>query len=132
MTIGRHRMSWPNGVAYSCREKHCMASSVFAKEKQNEVTGPLHRPVCLQLKAHQAVMAAVHMRDMFATDPARFERFSLQAGELLLDYSKNRITDETMGLLGKLAEEADVTGWRDRMLSGAKNNNTAHRADLHQ
>jgi glucose-6-phosphate isomerase len=108
-----------------------MASSVSAKEKQDEATGPLHRPVCLQLKAHQAVMAAAHMRDLFATDPARFERFSLQVGELLLDYSKNRITDETMGLLVRLAEEADVAGWRDRMFSGDKINNTENRAVLH-
>src|SRR3569832_1582142 len=104
MTIGRHRMPSPNGVAHSGREKHCMASSVSAKEKQEEVTGPLHRPVCLQLKAHQAFMAAALMRDLFATVPARFERFSLQVGVLLLDYSKYRITDETMGLLVRLAE----------------------------
>ena len=48
-----------------------MTSSVFVQEKRTEVAGPLHRPVCLQLKAHQAVIAAAHMRDMFATDPAR-------------------------------------------------------------
>src|SRR3569833_566621 len=131
MTIGRHRMPSPNGVAHSGREIHCIASSVFAKEKQDEVTGPLHRPVCLQLKAHQTIMAAAHMRDLFAPDPARFARFSLQVGELLLDYSKNRITDETMGLLVRLAEEADVAGWRDRMFSGDKINNTENRAVLH-
>ena len=108
-----------------------MTSSVFVQEKRTEVAGPLHRPVCLQLKAHQAVIAAAHMRDMFATDPARFERFSLQVGELLLDYSKNRITDETMGLLVRLAEEADVASWRERMFGGDKINNTENRAVLH-
>ncbi|MGB9129161.1 MAG: glucose-6-phosphate isomerase [Thiobacillus sp.] len=108
-----------------------MASSLLAQEKQNEVPGPTHRPVYLQLKAHQAAMDAVHMRDLFAADPHRFERFSLQAGELLLDYSKNRITDETMGLLVRLAEEADVAGWRERMFSGEKINNTENRAVLH-
>ena len=93
--------------------------------------GALHRPVCRLLQAHQAQMARVHMRDLFAADPARFERFSLQVGELLLDYSKNRITDETMNLLLRLAEEADVAGWRERMFSGDKINHTENRAVLH-
>ena len=108
-----------------------MSTSVFANEKQDETPGPLHRPICQQLKAHHAAMAGMHMRDLFAADPARFERFSLQVGELLLDYSKNRITDETMSLLVRLAEEADVTGWRERMFSGDKINNTENRAVLH-
>ncbi|MDA8127586.1 MAG: glucose-6-phosphate isomerase [Betaproteobacteria bacterium] len=108
-----------------------MASSVSAKRKQEGVRGPLHSPVCRDLRAHQAALAGVHMRDLFAADPARFERFSLQVGELLLDYSKNRITDETMGLLVRLAEEADVAGWRERMFHGDKINNTENRAVLH-
>ena len=93
--------------------------------------GPLHRPVCRALQAHQAQMSTRHMRELFAADPARFERFSLQIGELLLDYSKNRITEETMRLLMQLAEEADVTGWRERMFSGDRINHTENRAVLH-
>ena len=108
-----------------------MSSSIFATQDQGEMSGPLHRPVCRLLKAHQAHMAGMHMRDLFASDPARFERFSLQVGALLLDYSKNRITDETMRLLLQLAEEADVAGWRERMFSGDKINNTENRAVLH-
>jgi glucose-6-phosphate isomerase len=108
-----------------------MASSVKEKQIPGEVPGPLHRPVCRQLKAHQVAMADLHMRELFAADPARFERFSLQVGEVLLDYSKNRITDETMSLLVRLAEEADVMGWRERMFSGEKINNTENRAVLH-
>ena len=108
-----------------------MSLSVFSMQKQDEPAVPLHRPVCRLLKAHQAVMAGVRMRDLFASDPGRFERFSLQVGELLLDYSKNRITDETMGLLLKLAEEADVADWRERMFTGEKINNTENRAVLH-
>jgi glucose-6-phosphate isomerase len=113
------------------QEKHGMASSVFVQEKQNDLPAPLHRPVCRQLKAHQAAMAAVHMRDLFVSDPQRFERFSMQVGDLLLDYSKNRITEETMSLLVRLAEEADVAGWRERMFGGEKINNTENRAVLH-
>ncbi|MDQ1315698.1 MAG: glucose-6-phosphate isomerase, partial [Pseudomonadota bacterium] len=76
-------------------------------------------------------MAGVHMRELFESDPARFERFSLHVGDILLDYSKNRIADETMGLLVKLAEESDVPGWRERMFGGEKINNTENRAVLH-
>jgi len=83
------------------------------------------------LQAHLTQMATLHMRDLFAADPARAARFSLQVGELLLDYSKNRITDETMALLVRLAEEADVAGWRERMFGGDKINNTENRAVLH-
>jgi glucose-6-phosphate isomerase len=91
----------------------------------------LHYPVSRLLRAHQAQMAAVQMRNLFAADPGRFERFSLQVGGLLLDYSKNRIIDETLGLLTQLAVEADVAGWRERMFSGDKINHTEHRAVLH-
>ena len=92
---------------------------------------PLHRPASHLLQAHQAAMAGVHMRELFAADPGRFERFSLRVGELLLDYSKNRITGETMQLLLQLAGEADVAGWRERMFAGEKINHTEDRAVLH-
>src|SRR5512139_2581614 len=108
-----------------------MVSSVFVVQKQDEVSGALHRPIYQQLKAHQATMATRHMRDLFAADPARFERFSLQVGELLLDFSKNRITDETMNLLMRLAEEADAARWRERMFHGDKINHNETRAVLH-
>jgi glucose-6-phosphate isomerase len=108
-----------------------MSSAIFSTQGQGEISGPLHRPVCRLLQTHQAQMATQHMRDLFAADPARFERFSLQVGEILLDYSKNRITDETMNLLVQLAEEADVAGWRERMFGGDKINHTENRAVLH-
>ena len=92
---------------------------------------PLHRHICQQLQQHFQTLQHQHMRDMFADDPQRFERFSLQVGDLFLDYSKNRINSETMALLVKLAEEADIAGWRDRMFGGEKINNTENRAVLH-
>lgn len=92
---------------------------------------PLHRHICQQLQQHYQTLHYQHMRDMFADDPQRFERFSLQVGDLFLDYSKNRINSETMSLLVKLAEEADIAGWRDRMFGGEKINNTENRAVLH-
>jgi glucose-6-phosphate isomerase len=83
------------------------------------------------LRAHQAQMAGVHMRSLFASDPVRAERFSLRVGDLLLDFSKNRITEETLALLIQLAEQADVAGWRERMFMGEKINHTENRAVLH-
>lgn len=94
-------------------------------------TGALPWVACRLLQAHRSRMATTHMRDLFAADPARAERFSLQVGDVLLDYSKNRVTDETMALLMRLAEEADVTGWRERMFGGEAINNTEGRAVLH-
>ncbi len=108
-----------------------MASAVHAFPDGSDDAGTLHRPVCRQLRAHQVQMAGVHMRDLFAADPQRFEHLSLQVGGVLLDYSKNRITEETMKLLVRLAEEADVVGWRERMFGGEKINHTENRAVLH-
>ena len=108
-----------------------MSSSILSIPERSELPGPLHRAVCRQLRAHQAAMAEVHMRDLFAADPQRFERFSLQVGDVLLDYSKNRIAEETLALLVQLAGEADVAGWRERMFAGEKINHTENRAVLH-
>ncbi len=71
------------------------------------------------------------MRDLFAQDAGRAGRFSLRLGDLLLDYSKNRITDETMRLLRALAAEAGVEAMRDQMFAGAPINLTEGRAVLH-
>jgi glucose-6-phosphate isomerase len=83
------------------------------------------------MHAHAAAMRQVHMRELFAQDAQRFERFSIHWQELLLDYSKNIVTDETMRLLIELAEACDVPGWRQRMFCGEKINNTEQRAVLH-
>jgi glucose-6-phosphate isomerase len=71
------------------------------------------------------------MRDLFAQDPKRFEKFSLRFNDILLDFSKNRITDETLRLLLDLARFAKVEDWRDRMFRGEKINITENRAVLH-
>lgn len=83
------------------------------------------------LTNHRNAMRGQHMRDWFADDPQRFETFSLQAGGIFLDYSKNRITTETMELLFDLARAVDVEGWRGRMFAGEAINNTEGRAVLH-
>ncbi len=95
------------------------------------MSGPIDLPAWEALQKHQRAMAGVHMRDLFARDPQRFERFSLRLGEILLDYSKNRITEETMSLLVDLARQANVAGKIEAMFNGGKYNNTEKRAVLH-
>jgi glucose-6-phosphate isomerase len=84
-----------------------------------------------RLLAHYAANRQLLMRRLFADDPKRFERFSLRLDDLLLDYSKNLVTQETMDLLFALARQSGVEGWRDKMFSGEKINSTEHRAVLH-
>lgn len=71
------------------------------------------------------------MRDLFRSDPQRFDTFSLRFNDFLLDYSKNRITETTLKLLFQLARERGVETWRGRMFRGEKINVTENRAVLH-
>ena len=83
------------------------------------------------LIAHHAQIKDLHLRDLFAANPGRAERFSAEGAGLFLDYSKNRITDETLQLLLRLAEERGVMQRRDAMFAGEKINTTERRAVLH-
>ena len=83
------------------------------------------------LKAHREVLTGVSIAQLFAADPHRFEHFSLRCGELLLDYSKNLISADTVKLLAALARERDVGGQMQRMFSGEKINTSENRPVLH-
>ena len=83
------------------------------------------------LEVHQKSIASQSFRDLFAKDPNRGTRFAVEAEGVYLDYSKHRITDETLKLLLQLAEESDVKGRRDAMFRGDKINITENRAVLH-
>jgi glucose-6-phosphate isomerase len=83
------------------------------------------------LAAHYRKINNVHLRTLFALDPTRGERFSLEAAGLYLDYSKNRITDETLRLLLRLAEESGLRAEIKAMFRGDKINVTENRAVLH-
>jgi glucose-6-phosphate isomerase len=83
------------------------------------------------LKRHHAEVAGQHLRELFAADPGRGERMSAEAAGLYLDYSKNRVTDETMRLLVDLAVESGVPEWRDAMFRGEHINVSEDRAVLH-
>ena len=84
-----------------------------------------------QLTAHYAEMKQVHMKELFAKDPERFQRFSTQFNDILVDYSKNIITDDTLNALLSLAEECGVKEGIAAMFSGDKINATEDRAVLH-
>jgi glucose-6-phosphate isomerase len=83
------------------------------------------------LQTHFPQVSTKQMRQMFQDDPSRFDKFSLRFNDILLDYSKNRVTSQTMQLLLDLARQADVEKWRDKMFAGEKINFTENRAVLH-
>lgn len=89
------------------------------------------RPAWEALEAHCRKTRSSHLRDLFAADPKRGERMTAEAEGIFLDYSKNRITDETMRLLLQLAEESGLRHRIDAMFAGVKINRTEDRAVLH-
>ncbi|NLI28976.1 MAG: glucose-6-phosphate isomerase [Nitrospiraceae bacterium] len=84
-----------------------------------------------RLRDHHKKTATLHMKDMFKADEARFHKFSLRFNDILLDYSKNRITEETMDLLMGLVREIDLADAIEQMFTGAPINETEGRAVLH-
>jgi glucose-6-phosphate isomerase len=88
-------------------------------------------PAYTQLQAHYDSLKDHQLRDMFAGDPDRFSTFTRQFEDILLDFSKNRITDETLGLLTQLAEQASLKEAIGKMFAGDKINRTEDRAVLH-
>jgi glucose-6-phosphate isomerase len=92
---------------------------------------PTQREAWKALAAHHKEIAPLHLRDLFKQDPQRFDKFSLRFNDILLDFSKNRITEKTMALLFDLARESDLKGWTEKMFTGQKINTTEDRAVLH-
>jgi glucose-6-phosphate isomerase len=84
-----------------------------------------------KLAVHRAAMQSVSMTSLFAQDPARFERFSIRVGEILVDYSKNRATPETLALLLELAAACGLAAAIEKMFTGEAINATEKRAVLH-
>ena len=80
------------------------------------------------LQSHHREIGDIHLRDLFAGDPGRGERLAADGAGLHLDYSKNRVTDETLGLLGELAAERGVAERRDAMFAGKRINVSEDRA----
>ena len=89
------------------------------------------RPAWKALEGHYEKVRDLHLRGLFKQDPKRGERLTAEAAGLYLDYSKNRVTDETLGLLLRLAEESGLRARIDAMFGGEKINVTEKRAVLH-
>src|SRR3990167_5330423 len=92
---------------------------------------PIQQPEWQQLQQHQAHIALQHMRFWFANEPQRFRQFSLSLGDILFDYSKNRITEETLSLLIRLAEAAHLHQKITDQFQGLAINTTENRPALH-
>jgi len=94
-------------------------------------TSPTEEEAWRALTAHAATMRDVHLRTLFADDPERARRLSFRLDDLLFDFSKHRVTDETMEALMALARQRDLPAWIERMFTGEKINVTEGRAVLH-
>jgi glucose-6-phosphate isomerase len=100
--------------------------------RMKSIIKPLkRRPAWKALTSHYKTVRDLHLRNLFASDPGRGERMTAEAAGLYLDYSKNRITDETLRLLLQLAEESGLQTRIDAMFRGEKINITEDRAVLH-
>jgi len=95
------------------------------------MSGLTQTPAWRALQQHFSSAEKLSMRGLFAVDPQRFDKFSLHLGDLLVDFSKNRINEETLALLLDLAEQAALPDRIEAMFAGEKINNTEQRAVLH-
>jgi glucose-6-phosphate isomerase len=108
-----------------------MATSARMAHKRQGIASLTRRKAWKALQAHYKQVRELHLRNLFAGDPKRGERMTTEAVGLYLDYSKNRITDETLELLLQLAVESGLRGRIDAMFGGEKINITENRAVLH-
>jgi glucose-6-phosphate isomerase len=108
-----------------------MATPVRTGTKSQQIAMLTTRKAWKALEAHYKKVRELHLRNLFADDPKRGERMTAEAVGLFLDYSKNRITDDTVKLLLQLAEESGLRGRIDAMFRGEKINITENRAVLH-
>lgn len=92
---------------------------------------PVDLPIWHELETQAEVLSGKHIRDFFAADPDRFNHFSRRFGQLLLDFSKNRIQRQTLDLLLELARQAEVPAAIEALFTGAELNTTEQRAALH-
>src|SRR5262245_62765246 len=92
---------------------------------------PTRRSARISLRSHYRDIRGLHLRELFADDPTRGERLTAEAEGIYLDYSKNRVTDETLKLLVELAELRGLRGRIEAMFCGDKINVTEDRAVLH-
>ncbi|MGE0786809.1 MAG: glucose-6-phosphate isomerase [Sandaracinaceae bacterium] len=95
------------------------------------MSDPTHSPAWAALSAHADATRDIHLRTLFADDPKRADRHTMKACDLVFDFSKHRVVDETIDLLVQLAEERELPAWIEKMFNGEKINTTEDRAVLH-
>ncbi|HEV2382270.1 MAG TPA: glucose-6-phosphate isomerase [Terriglobia bacterium] len=108
-----------------------MATRVGTGTKSQRIEPLTKRKAWKALETHHKQIRELHLRNLFADDPTRGERMTVEAAGLLLDYSKNRVTDETVKLLVELAAESGLQSRIDAMFRGEKINTTENRSVLH-
>ena len=108
-----------------------MVSQIPNGTRRKAVKPLMKRKTWKALGLHYKSLQALHLRDLFGDDPTRGERMTAEAAGLFLDYSKNRVTDETLKLLIDLAVESGLQARIDAMFRGEKINITEKRAVLH-
>jgi len=106
--------------------------TILKQDSSNDMSSRLTQSAAWKaLQSHFDDVKDIHMRQLFEDNPNRFDEFSLQFNNLLLDFSKNRITQKTMKLLYDLAEQSGISEWSERMFTGEAINHTEKRAVLH-
>ena len=120
---GSGRLSGSSNETQKGTRKRCTPGERRAAHRPSGVEGPAE-PTTKQVRQR-------HLRELFQADPQRGERMAVEAEGIYLDYSKNRITDETLALLLQLAEESGLRARIDAMFRGEKINVTENRAVLH-
>src|SRR5215469_10089159 len=99
-----------------------MATSAIPPAAGHKVAPLTERKAWKALQTHSEQVRGLHLRNLFADDPGRGERMTVEGAGIFLDYSKNRITDETLRLLLQLAEESGLPAHREAMFTGEKIN----------
>src|SRR5579875_585518 len=115
------------------KEQRAQEGKLIRRERRmaEQTAGLTQRPAWKLLQEHYEKIRNLHLREMFRDDPGRGEYFAVEAAGLYLDYSKHRVTDETMRLLFALADECGLRARIDAMFAGEKINLTEKRAVLH-
>jgi glucose-6-phosphate isomerase len=110
---------------------HALSAGSMSTAQARTIASLRERAAWAALERHHAEVSRIHLRELFSADPERGTRLTLEAAGLYLDYSKNRVTDETLALLVQLAEESGLRERIDSMFGGEHINVTENRAVLH-
>ncbi len=124
----KHMLRWPQPSSW---RQYCWQGTTAHKGRPMALLDLTAMPEWNELRGHHSIASDLTLAELFATNPGRAEAFTATAGDLVVDYSKNRITDQTIDLLIALAERAELRRKVEAMFSGEHINSTEDRAVLH-